>query len=154
MTRERWITLVVVSTATAMLLLDVTVVNVALPVIGADLGASFDELQGVIDAYALTLAATLLTASVLADRLGRRSRLRSIRLTTSPQRSSASRPATMATDVARFRSWLPAQPPLVAAKLPRLWTVARRPNAEPRSRSGARPATAACSAVSPSPACS
>jgi EmrB/QacA subfamily drug resistance transporter len=70
--RERWLTLAVVSAGTAMLLLDVTVVNVALPVIGDDLGASFDELQWVIDAYALTLAATLLTAGVLADRHGRR----------------------------------------------------------------------------------
>ena len=55
-----------------MLLLDVTVVNVALPAIQDDLGASFGELQWVVDAYALTLAATLLTAGVLADRLGRR----------------------------------------------------------------------------------
>ena len=44
-----------------MLLLDVTVVNVALPAIRADLDASFAELQWVVDAYALTLAATLLT---------------------------------------------------------------------------------------------
>ncbi|HMI81163.1 MAG TPA: MFS transporter [Solirubrobacterales bacterium] len=72
MTRERWITLLVVSAATAMLLLDVTVVNVALPAIRADLGASFGEMQWVIDAYALTLAATLLSAGVLADRIGRR----------------------------------------------------------------------------------
>ena len=55
-----------------MLLLDVTVVNVALPAIQADLGASFAELQWVVDAYALALAATLLAAGVLADRLGRR----------------------------------------------------------------------------------
>lgn len=72
MTRERWITLLVVAAATAMLLLDVTVVNVALPAIAADLGASFAEMQWVIDAYALALAATLLSAGVLADRLGRR----------------------------------------------------------------------------------
>ena len=72
MTRERWITLLVVSTATAMLLLDVTVVNVALPAIRDDLGASFGEMQWVIDAYALTLAATLLSAGALADRIGRR----------------------------------------------------------------------------------
>lgn len=72
MTRGRWTTLSVVSAATAMLLLDVTVVNVALPAIQKDLGASFDELQWVVDAYALTLAATLLTAGVLADRHGRR----------------------------------------------------------------------------------
>jgi EmrB/QacA subfamily drug resistance transporter len=72
MTGERWLTLAVVSAGTAMLLLDVTVVNVALPVIADNLDASFDELQWVIDAYALTLAATLLTAGVLADRHGRR----------------------------------------------------------------------------------
>lgn len=55
-----------------MLLLDVTVVNVALPAIRADLGADFGEMQWVIDAYALTLAATLLSAGALADRIGRR----------------------------------------------------------------------------------
>jgi EmrB/QacA subfamily drug resistance transporter len=71
-TGERWLILAVVSAATAMLLLDVTVVNVALPAIRADLDASFAELQWVIDAYALTLAATLLGAGVLADKLGRR----------------------------------------------------------------------------------
>jgi EmrB/QacA subfamily drug resistance transporter len=71
-TPDKWLTLGVVSAATAMLLLDVTVVNVALPAIQADLGASFGELQWVVDAYALTLAATLLTAGALADRLGRR----------------------------------------------------------------------------------
>lgn len=72
MTRERWIVLLVVSAATAMLLLDVTVVNVALPAIRADLDAGFGEMQWVIDAYALTLAATLLSAGALADRIGRR----------------------------------------------------------------------------------
>ena len=72
MTSDRRLTLAVVSVGTAMLLLDVTVVNVALPVIRDDLDASFAELQWVIDAYALTLAATLLTAGALADRIGRR----------------------------------------------------------------------------------
>ncbi len=55
-----------------MLLLDVTVVNVALPAIRHDLDASFSQLQWVIDAYALTLAATLLACGSLADRIGRR----------------------------------------------------------------------------------
>jgi EmrB/QacA subfamily drug resistance transporter len=68
----RGITLGVVSTATAMLLLDVTVVYVALPAIQKDLAAGFTELQWVIDAYTVTLAATLLAAGTLADRLGRR----------------------------------------------------------------------------------
>src|SRR5881409_3592873 len=55
-----------------MLLLDITVVNVALPDIQKDLNASLSSLQWVVDAYSLTLAAFLLTAGSLADRLGRR----------------------------------------------------------------------------------
>jgi EmrB/QacA subfamily drug resistance transporter len=69
---RKWWTLTAVSVATFMLLLDITVVNVALPSIREDLGASFTDLQWVIDAYALTLAALVLTAGSLADRLGRR----------------------------------------------------------------------------------
>src|ERR687895_667703 len=69
---RKWWTLIAVSVATFMLLLDITVVNVALPSIREDLGASFTELQWVVDAYALTLAALVLTAGSLADRLGRR----------------------------------------------------------------------------------
>jgi EmrB/QacA subfamily drug resistance transporter len=70
--QRKWWTLLVVSVATFMLLLDITVVNVALPSIRQDLGASFTDLQWVVDAYALTLAALVLTAGSLADRLGRR----------------------------------------------------------------------------------
>src|SRR4051794_7094368 len=69
---RRWWTLIAVSVATFMLLLDITVVNVALPSIREDLDASFTDLQWVVDAYALTLAALVLTAGSLADRLGRR----------------------------------------------------------------------------------
>ena len=69
---RKWWTLIAVSVATFMLLLDITVVNVALPSIRDDLGASFSDLQWVVDAYALTLAALVLTAGSLADRLGRR----------------------------------------------------------------------------------
>jgi EmrB/QacA subfamily drug resistance transporter len=69
---RKWWTLLAVSVATFMLLLDITVVNTALPAIESDLGASFTELQWVIDAYTLSLAALVLTAGVLADRLGRR----------------------------------------------------------------------------------
>jgi EmrB/QacA subfamily drug resistance transporter len=69
---RKWWTLLAVSVATFMLLLDITVVNVALPRIREDLGASFTDLQWVLDAYALTLAALVLTAGSLADRLGRR----------------------------------------------------------------------------------
>jgi len=70
-TRQRW-TLTAVCTATFMLLLDITVVNVALPAIAVDLDTEFSDLQWVIDAYALSLAALLLTAGSLADVLGRR----------------------------------------------------------------------------------
>lgn len=69
---RKWWTLITVSVATFMLLLDITVVNVALPSIREDLGASFTDLQWVVDAYTLTLAALVLTAGSLADRLGRR----------------------------------------------------------------------------------
>jgi EmrB/QacA subfamily drug resistance transporter len=69
---RKWWTLLVVCVATFMLLLDITVVNTALPDIQADLDASFTDLQWVIDAYALTLAAFTLSAGSLADRLGRR----------------------------------------------------------------------------------
>src|SRR5580765_5732913 len=68
---RRW-TLVAVCTTTFMLLLDITVVNVALPNIQRDLNASLTGLQWVVDAYALTLAALILTAGALADRYGRR----------------------------------------------------------------------------------
>ncbi|MGV9267223.1 MFS transporter [Kitasatospora sp. NPDC003701] len=70
--QRKWWTLIAVSVATFMLLLDITVVNVALPSIRKDLGADFTDLQWVFDAYALSLAALVLTAGSLADRLGRR----------------------------------------------------------------------------------
>ena len=69
---RKWWTLLAVSVATFMLLLDITVVNTALPAIREDLDASFTDLQWVVDAYTLTLAAVVLTAGSLADRLGRR----------------------------------------------------------------------------------
>jgi EmrB/QacA subfamily drug resistance transporter len=69
---RKWWTLVLISIATFMLLLDITIVNVALPEIRTDLDASLSSLQWVVDAYALTLAAFLLTAGSLGDRLGRR----------------------------------------------------------------------------------
>ena len=55
-----------------MLLLDITIVNVALPSIQHRLKADLTGLQWVVDAYALALAALILTAGALADRFGRR----------------------------------------------------------------------------------
>ena len=69
---RKWWTLLLVSIATFMLLLDVTIVNVALPDIQRELNASLSSLQWVVDAYSLMLAAFLLTAGSLGDRLGRR----------------------------------------------------------------------------------
>ena len=70
--QRKWWTLLAVTVATFMLLLDITVVNVALPSIRESLHASFGDLQWVVDAYSLTLAALVLTAGSLADRFGRR----------------------------------------------------------------------------------
>jgi EmrB/QacA subfamily drug resistance transporter len=69
---RKWWTLIVVCTAVFMLLLDITVVNVALPQMQRDLDASFGQLQWVVDAYALALATLVLTAGSLSDLLGRR----------------------------------------------------------------------------------
>jgi EmrB/QacA subfamily drug resistance transporter len=69
---RKWWTLIAVCVATFMLLLDVTIVNVALPAIQTSLKASFTDLQWVVDAYALMLAALLLTTGSLADLFGRR----------------------------------------------------------------------------------
>ncbi len=55
-----------------MVILDTTIVNVALPALRVDLGASVRGLQWVVDGYLLMLAALLLTGGVLADRLGAR----------------------------------------------------------------------------------
>jgi len=69
---KRWWTLVVVSAATFMLLLDVTIVTVVLPQIQSGLHTSFADVQWVVDAYSLTLAALLLIGGSLADRYGYR----------------------------------------------------------------------------------
>ena len=66
------LTLGVVCAAVFMLLLDVTIVSVALADLQRDLGASLADLQWVVDAYTLTLAGGLLTAATLGDRIGRR----------------------------------------------------------------------------------
>src|ERR1700733_3844692 len=69
---NKWWTLVAVGLGTFMLLLDITIVNVALPDIQRALHSRFADLQWVVDAYALTLASFLLTAGSLADMYGRR----------------------------------------------------------------------------------
>src|ERR671923_559844 len=69
---RKWWSLLAVCLATFMLLLDITVVNVALPDIQKDLNTDLTGLQWVVDAYTLLLAALTLTMGTLADRFGRR----------------------------------------------------------------------------------
>ena len=68
----RWWPLVAICLGTFMLLVDVTIVGVALPSMATDLDASLASLQWVVDAYALSLAALVLVSGSLADRFGRR----------------------------------------------------------------------------------
>ncbi|HZZ54528.1 MAG TPA: MFS transporter, partial [Trebonia sp.] len=69
---KKWWTLIAVCAGLFMLLLDVTIVIVAQPAIQTGLHASFSDVQWTLDAYALTLAALLLTSGSLADRYGRK----------------------------------------------------------------------------------
>ena len=69
---RKWGPLLAVCLGNLMLMIDVTIVVVALPTMGRHLDASFESLQWVIDGYALTLAALLLTVGSIADRYGRR----------------------------------------------------------------------------------
>ena len=69
---RKWWTLVAVCAAIFMLLLDITIVNVALPSMQRALGASLSDLQWIVDAYALTLATCVLTAGSASDLFGRK----------------------------------------------------------------------------------
>jgi EmrB/QacA subfamily drug resistance transporter len=69
---RKWRALIVVCVAIFMLLLDITVVNVALPKIQQQLHTSFTDLEWVVDAYALMLATVMLNAGSLGDWLGRK----------------------------------------------------------------------------------
>src|SRR6267142_2117221 len=70
--QRKWWTLVAVSFGLFMIMLDNTVVNVALPSIRSELGISLSELEWVVNAYALTFGVLLLSGGKLADLLGRR----------------------------------------------------------------------------------
>lgn len=69
---RKWWPLVAVCLGTFMLLIDVTIVNVALPAMARSLSTSFASLQWVVDAYALALAALLLGIGSIADLVGHR----------------------------------------------------------------------------------
>jgi EmrB/QacA subfamily drug resistance transporter len=72
LSEHKWLPLLAVCLGSFMLLVDVTIVNVALPDMAVDLGASFTALQWVFDVYAIALAALLLGAGALADHHGHR----------------------------------------------------------------------------------
>jgi EmrB/QacA subfamily drug resistance transporter len=69
---KRWIGLLFIGISLIVISLDNTVVNVALPSIARELGASSSDLQWIVDAYILVFAALLLTMGGLGDRLGRK----------------------------------------------------------------------------------
>src|ERR1700716_2659456 len=69
---QRWLAAVVMMVAALMDMIDVTIVNVALPTIRGDLGASGTQLEWVVSAYMLAFAATLITAGSFGDLLGRK----------------------------------------------------------------------------------
>jgi EmrB/QacA subfamily drug resistance transporter len=70
--RRRWATLIVVCFAQLMIVLDVTIVNVALPAIQHDLGFSQSNLTWVVNAFLVTFGSLLLLAGRLGDLIGRR----------------------------------------------------------------------------------
>ncbi|KPC66910.1 MFS transporter [Streptomyces chattanoogensis] len=70
--RRRWIALAVILTASAMDLIDATIVNIAIPSIRQDTGASFSALQWVTAGYALAFAIGLITGGRLGDIYGRK----------------------------------------------------------------------------------
>ena len=69
---RKWMPLIAVCLGTFMLLVDVTIVTVALPDMAVDLKTSFSALEWVVDIYALILAALLLAMGALGDLYGRR----------------------------------------------------------------------------------
>jgi len=70
--REKVVVLLTMCFALAMVMLDNTVVNIALPTIQRQLGATVSDLQWIIDGYVLALASLLLTGGILGDRYGRK----------------------------------------------------------------------------------
>src|SRR5213593_5232384 len=70
--RSKWLALALLATAQFVVVLDASIVNVALPSIGRDLNFSQDNLSWVVNAYTLFFGGFLLLGGRLADLLGRR----------------------------------------------------------------------------------
>jgi EmrB/QacA subfamily drug resistance transporter len=75
--RRRWLALAVLCLSLVLVVLDNTILNVALPTLAGELGASTSDLQWIVDSYVLVFAGLLLTAGTLGDRFGRRRALSS-----------------------------------------------------------------------------
>src|SRR5262245_49499742 len=73
--RRRWAILAVLSLSVFLVVVDNTIVNVALPTLSRELGASTSQLQWIVDAYSLVFAGLLLAAGSLGDRFGRKGAL-------------------------------------------------------------------------------
>ena len=71
-TRRRWIALGILCLSLLLAVVDNTIVNVALPTLNSDLGASTTQLQWIVDAYTLVFSSLLLTMGHLGDRIGRK----------------------------------------------------------------------------------
>ena len=72
MTQKELITMIAVSLGSFMVTLDISIVNVALPAIQQELNSSMTDLQWIVDAYALTLSALILSSGVMSDRFGKK----------------------------------------------------------------------------------
>src|SRR5947207_15521703 len=72
---RRWLTRAVLCVSLLVIVIDNTIVNVALPTLQRDLGTSITDLQWVVDAYTLVFAGFLLTFGALGDRFGRKGAL-------------------------------------------------------------------------------
>src|SRR5262245_26595912 len=70
--RRRWLVLAVLCASVLVVVLDGTIVNVALPTLATELGASTSQLQWIVDASVLVFAGLLMAAGSLGDRLGRK----------------------------------------------------------------------------------
>src|SRR6201996_3504218 len=129
---KRWLALVAIAASVLVVGLDLTVLNLALPDIAVDLHASTGDLQWIVDAYSLVLAALILPAGLLGDRYGRK-RLLLIALVLFGAASLACAYAASTGELIAARAVLgigaAAIFPLALSVLPVLFTQEERPRA-------------------------
>jgi len=129
---RRWWALAALAVSVLVVGLDLFVLNLALPTISADLHASSSDLQWFVDAYSLAVAAALLPAGLLGDRLGRK-RLLTIALAMFGLASLACAYSTSSGELISARVVLGLAAavilPLSLAVIPVLFTAAERPRA-------------------------